>query len=415
MEEAEVEIPEYFICPISLQIMRDPVTAITGITYDRDSIEHWIFTNHNTTCPVTKQPLPPDSDLTPNHTLRRLIQSWCTLNALHRIPTPKPPLDKPQVLKLLKQLHHHHQPDSQLHVLRHLEFLAAADNHRNTKCLLDAGVPTALLLFILNCYTNRHLHDGLQEALSLLQFVKPPADQVNLLLSQPQNHQILDSLAWILDSEINKENWASVKSHALLVLKTILQRATCNAVLLERLKPEFVERIVRVLRSGITQQGVNAGLKVLVAACPWGRNREMMVEAGAVMEMIQIELDTPEKRTTELTVEVLFHLCSCSASGRAQFVSHRGGIAVLTERLFKISEAVDHRALFILSHISNNNTSSQLDMLKLGTAAKLCMLLQTDRSPYLKHKALEILKSHSHLWNHSPCFPHPSFYSTFPN
>lgn len=41
----EIEVPKYFICPISLQIMKDPVTTITGITYDRDSIEHWLFTN----------------------------------------------------------------------------------------------------------------------------------------------------------------------------------------------------------------------------------------------------------------------------------------------------------------------------------------------------------------------------------
>jgi hypothetical protein len=69
----DIEVPYYFICPISLQIMKDPVTAITGITYDRESIEHWLFISKNTTCPVTKQPLPRDSGLTPNHTLRRLI------------------------------------------------------------------------------------------------------------------------------------------------------------------------------------------------------------------------------------------------------------------------------------------------------------------------------------------------------
>jgi hypothetical protein len=33
------------------------------------------------TCPVTKQQLSDYTDLTPNHTLRRLIQAWCTLNA----------------------------------------------------------------------------------------------------------------------------------------------------------------------------------------------------------------------------------------------------------------------------------------------------------------------------------------------
>ncbi|KAH1194037.1 E3 ubiquitin-protein ligase PUB22 [Glycine max] len=92
----EIEIPAHFLCPISLQLMRDPVTVCIGITYDRENIERWLFSCKNNTCPVTKQCLL-DHGLTPNHTLRRLIQSWCTLNAslgVERIPTPKSPIDK---------------------------------------------------------------------------------------------------------------------------------------------------------------------------------------------------------------------------------------------------------------------------------------------------------------------------------
>lgn len=171
----EIEVPQYFICPISLQIMRDPVTAITGITYDRESIEQWLFNNKNTTCPVSKQLLPTDSDLTPNHTLRRLIQAWCTQNAslgIVRIPTPKPPLNTVQVLKLLKHLHHHK-------TFVQLELLAV-ENERNKKCLLEAGVPKAMIIFIINSYRNAQIQKGLQEALSILQFVKIPKKEVSL-------------------------------------------------------------------------------------------------------------------------------------------------------------------------------------------------------------------------------------------
>ncbi|KAF7818857.1 E3 ubiquitin-protein ligase PUB24-like [Senna tora] len=406
----EVEIPQYFICPISLQIMKDPVTAITGITYDRDSIERWLFTNNNTICPVTKQPLPLDSDLTPNHTLRRLIQAWCTQNAslgVDRIPTPKPPLTKSQALKILHNFHLH--PHRRLPILTQLELLAA-ENDRNKKCLIDAGVPKAVLLFLLDCFKSRQLHQGLQQALSLLQFVRIPSEEIKAVISE--NDQILDSLVWILGCEIVESDSVSVKSHALIVLKTIIHKA--GSGILERLEPEFFERIVRILRKGITQQGMNAGLKVMVAACPWGRNRKMMVDAGAVWELIEIELGIPERRTTELVLEILFHLCSC-ANGRAQFVSHRGGIAVITERVLKISRSVDERAVFILSLISNSSYGSHMviqEMLKLGTVSKLCMLLQSDHPTYLKEKAMEMLKAHSEVWKNSPCFPDRSFYAS---
>ncbi|CAD6342750.1 unnamed protein product [Miscanthus lutarioriparius] len=56
--------------------MRDPVTLATGITYDRASIERWLFTDGHATCPVTRRALAPaEMDATPNHTLRRLIQA----------------------------------------------------------------------------------------------------------------------------------------------------------------------------------------------------------------------------------------------------------------------------------------------------------------------------------------------------
>ncbi|KAK7278740.1 hypothetical protein RJT34_23776 [Clitoria ternatea] len=409
-----IEVPEYFICPISLQIMKDPVTAITGITYDRESIEHWIFTNKNTTCPVTKQPLPIDSDLTPNHTLRRLIQAWCTQNAelgIDRIPTPKPPLTKTHVLKLLRDLN---DPKLQHKSLMQLELLAA-ESQRNKKCLAEGGVPKAMILFIVNCHKKGQIEKGLEEALSILQFVKVPTEDVRVLLKE--NDQVLDSLTWVLTIDDGMENSVAVKSHAVLVLKKIIQKThdsdTNNLHVLERLKPEIIERIVRILRHGVTQQGVGAALHVLLSACPWGRNRVIMVEAGLVFELVEIELGAPEKRITELTMAILFHLCSC-ANGRAKFLSHEGSIAVVTERILKVSLAVDDRAMFVLSLISKFSATNMVlqEMLKVGTVSKLCMVLQAGQAKYLKDQALEMLKAHSEVWKNSPCLADPSFYAT---
>jgi uncharacterized protein YbaR (Trm112 family) len=404
----EIEVPQYFICPISLQIMKDPVTAITGITYDRDSIEHWLFRNKNITCPVTKQPLPLDSDLTPNHTLRRLIQSWCTQNAslgIDRIPTPKPPLTKTHVQKLVKDM-----KDSkfQLKSLMQLELLAA-ENERNRKCLLENGVPKSMIMFLVDCYKKGEILEGIEEALSFLQFVKVPTEEVKNLLSE--NDQIVDSLIWILSSDM--KNSVAVKSHAVMVLKKFINK--CDSIHLERLKPEFFDKIVKILKYGvITQQGLCSALHVLLCCCPLGRNRLMMVEAGVVRELIEIELTAVhEKRITELTFGILFHLCSC-ANGRFQFLSHEGSIAVLTERILKVSMTVDDRAVFILSLISKfSATKNVLDeMLKVGTVSKLFVLLQADHAKYLKDKVMQIFKAHSEVWKNSPCFPQTSFYAS---
>jgi hypothetical protein len=250
----DIEVPRFFICPIYLQIMKDPVTTITGITYDRESIERWLFTSENTTCPVTKQSLPKDSDLTPNHTLRRLIQAWCTENASHgvdRIPTPKPCLDKAYVLKLIKNISHH---KLQIEALTQMEVLAA-ENERNRKCMVDAGLPKALLVFIVSCFENGQV-SGIQEALSILRLIKIPRSESRVFLCE--NGKIIESLTWVLGCKM--DNYATVKSHAVSVLRILLEDASSSV--LKRLKPEFFERIVGVLREKITQQGIKDALEV---------------------------------------------------------------------------------------------------------------------------------------------------------
>ncbi|KAJ6914538.1 e3 ubiquitin-protein ligase pub24 [Populus alba x Populus x berolinensis] len=129
-----------------------------------------------------------------------------------------------------------------------------------------------------------------------------------------------------------------------------------------------------------------------------------MVESGAVFELIELELGSPERRTTELNLGVLFHLCCC-AEGRAQFLSHGGSIAVVAKRILRVSPAVDDRAILILSQICKFSGTSMAiqEMVDVKAVTKLCMLLQADCAPYLKDKAREILRSHSEKWKNSPC------------
>lgn len=70
-----IVIPEDFLCPISLELMRDPVIVATGQTYERSYIQRWIDCG-NTTCPKTQQRLQ-HLTLTPNYVLRSLVSQWC--------------------------------------------------------------------------------------------------------------------------------------------------------------------------------------------------------------------------------------------------------------------------------------------------------------------------------------------------
>ncbi|XP_031384103.1 U-box domain-containing protein 15-like isoform X1 [Punica granatum] len=73
-----LQIPHEFLCPITLEIMTDPVIVATGQTYDRESITRWLDSDHRT-CPKTGQVLEHLS-MAPNYALRNLISQWCGKN-----------------------------------------------------------------------------------------------------------------------------------------------------------------------------------------------------------------------------------------------------------------------------------------------------------------------------------------------
>ncbi|KNA17583.1 hypothetical protein SOVF_078190 [Spinacia oleracea] len=72
--------PEELRCPISLQLMYDPVIIASGQTYERICIEKWFNDGHNT-CPKTQQQLS-HRCVTPNYCVKGLIASWCEQNGV---------------------------------------------------------------------------------------------------------------------------------------------------------------------------------------------------------------------------------------------------------------------------------------------------------------------------------------------
>ncbi|PHT95485.1 hypothetical protein T459_03367 [Capsicum annuum] len=346
--------------------MKDPVTTITGITYDRDSIECWLSKNCNnrTICPVTKVHVPRGSDLTPNHTLRRLIQAWCVMNGFNGVDlilssTPKPPLSKTYVLNLVLDLS---VPRTEIKTLERLEVLAK-ENERNKMCMVEVGVHKALVKFLIQCYKKCDTN-GLEKSLSTLSLIWGDNYKV-----ENREEILIDSITWALglDDHRDMQSHAAIKNHAVSLLRSIIQKA--NSTTLERLKPQLFDTITGLLRQSystttiIAQKGVNDALHVMLDTSPSARNRKMMIESRAIFELIELEINyfTSNKKTKELIFGILFNLCSC-ADGRAQLLSHACGIAMITKRILKVSPIVDE-----------------------------------------KDQAREILRCHFDVWKNSPC------------
>ncbi|KAG2272232.1 hypothetical protein Bca52824_066787 [Brassica carinata] len=375
-EEEEIEIPNYFICPISLEIMKDPVTTVSGITYDRQSIVQWL--EKVPSCPVTKQPLPVDSDLTPNHMLRRLIQHWCVENATRgvvRIPTPRAPPGKLNIIEEIKNLKSLDKKSSVPMRRRR------GEGQSRTKGKLD-------------------------ESLSLLYLIGVPLDEARTILIE--NDRILESLSLVL----NQQDFLN-KAYTIVLLRNLTENILSYRIIgflkdvvssFNRVDPSVTATVEpsnskvrnkapsKLDHSVVIKQAVTAALMILLETSSWSRNRTILVDLAQLA------------RTTELVLGILSRLCCC-ADGRAQFLAHRCGIAIVTKRLLRVSAAADDRALSILSTVSKYSPESEVveEMVSVRTVEKLCLVLRTDCSLSLKEKAKEILRDHFDEWKKFPC------------
>ncbi len=70
-------IPDEWFCPISRELMTDPVIGPDGITYERAHIERWLASN--STSPMTREAMPAGS-LIPNIALKHTIASYLAAN-----------------------------------------------------------------------------------------------------------------------------------------------------------------------------------------------------------------------------------------------------------------------------------------------------------------------------------------------
>ncbi|KAH8503288.1 hypothetical protein Peur_067051 [Populus x canadensis] len=105
-----VPIPADFCCPLSLELMTDPVIVASGQTYERAFIKNWIELGL-TVCPKTRQTLA-HTNLIPNYTVKALIANWCESNNV-KLPDP------------IKSMSFN-QPSP---LLVHVESIASRDSH----------------------------------------------------------------------------------------------------------------------------------------------------------------------------------------------------------------------------------------------------------------------------------------------
>ncbi|XP_058730711.1 U-box domain-containing protein 26-like [Vicia villosa] len=383
-----IQIPYHFRCPISLELMRDPVTVSTGQTYDRNSIESWVNTG-NTTCPVTRVNLT-DFTFIPNHTLRRLIQEWCVANrafGVQRIPTPKQPADSALVRSLLNQCSSHSVPTQmRLNSLRRLRTLAR-DSDYNRSLIGSLNVRHVLLPIV---FDYNGLDEMKNESLALLvlfplseaecALVAEDSDKINYLTSL-LSHSLFD---------------VRVNSAALI---EIVVAGTHSAEIRSQVSnvDGIYDGVVEILKNPISYpRALKIGIKALFALCLVKQTRHRAVLAGAPAVLVDRLADF-EKCDAERALATVELLCRVP-DGCAAFASHALTVPMLVKIILKISDRATEYAAGALMALCSESERCQREAVTAGVLTQLLLLVQSDCTERAKRKAQLLLKLLRDSW-----------------
>ncbi|XP_042394768.1 U-box domain-containing protein 26-like [Zingiber officinale] len=392
LDVAGVTIPHHFRCPISLELMRDPVTVCTGQTYDRPSIESWVAIG-NTTCPVSRVPLA-DFTLIPNHTLRRLIQDWCVAHRSHgveRIPTPKQPADPPLVRSLVASASSG-SVASRVAALCRLRALAR-ESEKNRAVISTHETRSALVEIAFEGEEELRLSDAADqpalEAMAVLSVLPLSDAESTAVASRPERLRRLGEMLREHPSMDARINAAAVIEAVAAGARSTEFRAAVGAT------EGVMEGLVALVEQRGNPRAVRVGIRGLFALCLAKENRFRAVAAGAAAAVVGRvgELPSSDAERALAAVELL---CRWEG-GREAVVEGWGGGAAAVASLVRAmagkasGRAAEHAAGALVA-VLGNSEALQMEAVAAGVVSHLLLLVQGGCSERAKRKAQLLLK-----------------------
>ncbi|KAF5457996.1 hypothetical protein F2P56_022064 [Juglans regia] len=387
-DDLYITVPTLFRCPISLDVMKSPVSLCTGVTYDRSSIQRWLD-NGNNTCPATMQVLQ-SKEFVPNRTLQHLIQNWS--DSAHSPVESPPSLD--QLQDLMKDLrtktensnNNSRTLDSLTKIVR---FAKESEENRNFLAKMDGFIVT-LLEFLGNAGGREcRKFDFLEEVVGLL----------DLVLSKFEDHQqltktmlksdrdCLASLLLVLQHGRTDSRIASAR-----VLETIANDAESKLLIAE--KDGLLSETLKLITPENDPALIEAGLSCLVQISMPKRVKAELVHLGTIKTLVKLVSDSNSSVTvTEKALKMLETLSSCK-EGQWEICENGGCVAAILQRVLKVSSSATEHAVTILWSVCYlfRDERAQEEVARANGLTKILLLMQSNCSPSVRQMSADLLK-----------------------
>nr|XP_043635653.1 U-box domain-containing protein 13-like [Erigeron canadensis] len=365
-------IPDDFRCPISLELMKDPVIVSTGQTYERTCIEKWLEQGHRT-CPKTQQNLT-STALIPNYVLRSLIAQWCETNGIDppkrasRSSSACTPAERSIINVLLTKLRSV-SPDDQRTAAGEIRLLAKR-NADNRVAIAEAGAIPLLthLLIAPDSRTQEHAVTAL----------------LNLSICEDNKGSIVSSGAVPGIVQVLRKGSMEARENAAATLFS-LSVIDENKVTIGSLGA--IPPLVLLLIEG-TQRGKKDAATALFNLCIYQGNKGRAVRAGVITTLMEL-LTEPQGVMKDEALAILAILSS-HPEGKVA-IGKADAVRVLVDFIGSGSPRNKENAAAVLVHLCSGDHKYLVEAQELGVMGVLMDLLHngTDRG---KRKAAQLLE-----------------------
>ncbi|KAH0943421.1 hypothetical protein HID58_003058 [Brassica napus] len=364
--ETYITVPSFFKCPISLDVMRSPVSLCTGVTYDRASIQRWLDGGNNT-CPATMQVLR-TKEFIPNLTLQRLIKAWSDSLGRYAAASPPPDPTTDEVNESLRRLSLEKDDEIRLEIL--VRFVKDWDANRARKDL----VPMLIL--------DSVIKGGSEEDRKRLS---------NLMLTNGDG----DCLKEILLA-IQRGNLES-KIESVRVLEVISSIDTQTKLLIAE-RDEILTEVMESISTESDPSLIEASLSFLITIAKSKRVRSKLITAKTITKIKDILLteEITSVAVTEKSLKLLETLSS-RREGRSEICGRDGGRCVegVVRKLLKVSTTATEHAvtiLWCLCYVFGEDKRVEETVERSNGVTKLLVVIQSNCSPMVRQMAKDVIK-----------------------
>ncbi|KAB1220873.1 U-box domain-containing protein 28 [Morella rubra] len=377
-QELFITVPSLFRCPISMEVMRSPVSLCTGVTYDRSSIQHWLESGHDT-CPATMQVLP-SKHLVPNLTLHRLINLWL-LEHHSSQSSPKPSTQQIQVY-IEKFDDENSEVDLRDYLAKIVDF--AKVRNQNRRFLADFDGFVEVIVGVLCKRAEMEVLELIIRILDLLISQHGVKERVHSLIFRSNYQNFFPSICFVL-----RNGSLSSKRESARILESLAHDAESKRRILEQ--EDLLSMLLHLVSSDNDPDLHDAVLSCLIAVSRSRSAKAELVRFGVVLVLSERLLDPNTKLSIAEKCLKLLSIASTCAEGRSAISENPKCAAALVGGLMKAGTEDAVAVLWGMCCVHGDRKVRDV-VIKCNGVTKILLVMQSDCEGNVRSMCGELVK-----------------------